>query len=297
MMGGFFAGLDGGGTKTSVICRTPDGVLVGKKAFGPFNLNGIGESSFTLLVGEIVDYLKSLGQCDGVCIGASGVDNALLREIVSDMFSKAGIRLKLVSDYEIAHTGALGGREGIIAIAGTGSVCYGRTSDGKCARSGGWGHLIGDDGSAYGLGRDALKAVASYIDGCGESTALVRMLSDGLGLYDQKSIVSYVYSNDKRSVADLAPIVEKAAAKGDIVAIKIIEANASALVNDALAVSRRLGLDSCSLALLGGLFEHDTFFRRCFTRILDNFNANIKVVEPLHNAAEGALLEAGKLGC
>ncbi len=288
----FFAGVDGGGTRTSVICRTAEGVLIGQKTFGPFNLNGIGKDAFCLLLDQIIEYLKSLGTCLGVCIGASGVDNSLLQDIAKDAFSKAGIKLRLLSDYEIAHAGAFGGEEGIIAISGTGSVCYGRTRDGRCARSGGWGHLIGDGGSAYGLGRDALCAVARDIDGCSEHTVLTSMLSERKGLVDQNTIISYVYSNDKRAVSSLSPIVEEACSAGDPVAMRILEDNAKDLVSDVLAVSDRLALTRCRIVLLGGLLENDTCFRKCFIRLLGQSRPTLEVVEPLHNAAEGALLEA-----
>ncbi len=296
MKGSFFAGVDGGGTRTTVVCRKADGELLGQREFGPFNLNGIGENSFLLLLRDIIEYLDSLGHCSGICIGASGVDNTQLRKLTAEAFRSAGIRLRLLSDYEIAHAGALDGEEGMIVISGTGSVCYGKTKAGQCARSGGWGHLIGDRGSAYGLGRDALIAVSKVIDGYGDQTVLSDMLSDGFGLVDQSSIISYVYSNDKRAVSSLAPVVERAFSKGDAVAVRIVEENAQDLVDSVLSVSHRLGLNRCRIALLGGLLEHDTNFRRCFVSRLGMCNANLEVISPLHNAAEGALLEAVKLG-
>ena len=292
----FFAGVDGGGTKTTVICRTTDGVPLGQKTFGPFNLNGIGEDAFRLLLDEITGYLRSLGDCQGACIGASGVDNSLLQVLAKDAFSNAGIRLFLLSDYEIAHAGALGGEEGIIVISGTGSVCYGRTKDGRSARSGGWGHLIGDRGSAYGLGHDALCAVARDIDGCAGHTVLTSLFSNQKGLTDQNTIISYVYSNDKRAVSSLAPMVDKACASCDPVAMRIVEDNAEDLLADVLAVSDRLALTGCRIALLGGLLENDTRFRECFVRILGQSRPDLEVVTPLHNAAEGALLEAEASG-
>ena len=78
----------------------------------------------------------------------------------------------------------------------------------------------------------------------------------------------------------------------DEVAVRIIEANAKAQVDNVVAVATRLGLAECRLALLGGLFEHDTNFRRCFIDILGKVRPDLNVAEPLHNAAEGALLVA-----
>ena len=107
----FAAGVDGGGTKTTVICRKKDGALLDKKVFGPFNINSIGESAFKDLLREILSYLDSLGTCKSLCIGAAGISNRKMVECVSAVLSDSKIRWSLVGDYEIALTGALDGKD------------------------------------------------------------------------------------------------------------------------------------------------------------------------------------------
>ena len=291
----FFCGVDGGGTRTTVICRTPEGQDIGKRLFGPFNLNSIGEESFRSVLGEILAYIGNLGTCLGLCIGASGITNENVRSMADGILAGKGIPYILLGDYEIAHTGALGGKEGIVLIAGTGSVCFGKTCDGRSAMGGGWGHLIGDRGSGYGLGRDALVAVARVLDGYGEPTVLTDMLYGEKGLDTPERIVSYVYSNDKSAVAALSPLVDRACRQGDPVSRRIVDDNARELADIVLAVAGRLGFAGTDVALLGGLLENPTCLRDSLLQILGSRNAALNCTAALHSAAEGALMEAMRL--
>ena len=288
----FVCGIDGGGTKTTVLCSTLQNQIIEKRTFGPFNLNSIGEDAFRNILCEIVLFLQEIGNCRALCIGAAGVNNTRMAEIVTEVFSAAGIPCKLTGDQNIAHTGALGGKEGIALIAGTGSVCFGKTADGRTAMAGGWGHLLGDEGSGYALGRDALRATARLFDGYGEPTVLKNLMEAEFGLDSPEKMVTYVYSNDKSAVAAISHIVDEAASENDPVALGIIRDNASQLVSQVCAVSKRLGLKACDVALLGGLLANPTHLRGQFVRLLHEANPLLKCTEPLHSAAEGAVIEA-----
>lgn len=290
----FVCGIDGGGTRTTAICCNLQGEEITRKVFGPFNLNSIGEQAFAELLDDIILFLKEVGNCRSLCMGAAGVNNLLMVQLVENAFAGTGIPYRLMGDQEIAHTGAFDGEEGIILIAGTGSVCFGKNSMGKSAMAGGWGHLLGDEGSGYSLGRDALAAVARQFDGYGKPTVLADMIAGELGLDSPEKIVSYVYSNDKSAVALISRLLDKACLGRDPVAEEIIRHNAEGLVDIVLAVSRRLEMPSCNVALLGGLMEHPTCLRSEFIRLLQESNPNLKYREPLHSAAEGAVMEALK---
>ena len=291
----FVCGIDGGGTRTTAVCCTPDGREIARKVFGPFNLNSIGEEAFRGILKDIVSFLEETGNCRALCIGAAGVNNLRMAEIVHEAFSETGICYKLVGDEVIAHTGALNGKEGIILIAGTGSICFGKNSAGKSATAGGWGHLLGDEGSGYGLGRDAIRAVSRVLDGYGEPTAIRELIAGEFGLDTPEKIVSYVYSNDKSAVAKISHLVEKAYWDKDPVAIGIVRSNAEALVDIVMAVSSRLGLEKCDVALLGGLMEHPTCLRDEFVRLLAERSRDLHCISPLNNAAQGAVMEALKM--
>ena len=292
----FIAGIDGGGTKTRVCCCSLDGAEIETRTFGAFNINSIGLGKFRTLLSDITAFLKSVGECSAVCIGSAGISNEVMADAVSDAMKDAGIRnWKLVGDNVIALAGALDGGAGIILIAGTGSICFGRGRNGEEARSGGWGHLIGDEGSAYALGRDALSAVARAMDGYGKQTMLTSLLASELGLDTRSRIISYTYSGDKSTIAALSHLVETAAAKGDDVALKIIADNAEKMAELVEAVAGKLGLESTEVAMMGGRLEHDTFLRAGFIRVMDSRFPAIECIAPKKDACAGAVMMAKEM--
>lgn len=289
----FVAGIDGGGTKTKVVCLSLSGAYLCEESFGPFNLNSIGKEAFASLLEEITNFLRTQGECAALCIGAAGCSSPVMQELVSAAMVSAGIaRWKLVGDHEIALWGALEGRPGFALIAGTGSICLGCSRDGKMVRAGGWGHLIGDEGSGYAIGRDALAAVAHRLDGWDEPTDLVRRVAEELKLTTREEIVHYVYSGDKSRIAAVSPLVERAAGEGDSVAARILEKNAAALEQLVEAVSSRLQMPQGELALLGGLLEHDTRLRECLAARLGRHLPGIVCVAAAKPPQEGAALMA-----
>lgn len=292
----FIAGIDGGGTKTRVCCRSLDGAEIETRVFGAFNLNGIGLEKFKALLAEITAFLNSVGECAAVCIGSAGISNEVMVSAVSDAMDNAHIaNWKLVGDNVIALSGALDGGGGVILIAGTGSICFGRGKNGEEARSGGWGHLIGDEGSGYALGRDALAAVARAWDGCVEETMLTSLLADELGLDTQRKIISYTYGGDKSAVAALSRLVEKAAAAGDRAALDIISDNAEKMTALVGAVAKRLGLPKTEVAMLGGMLENDTLLRAKFIEAMRRRYPDITCISPKKDACTGAVMMAEKM--
>lgn len=292
----FFAGVDGGGTKTTLICRDMAGGVLLEKTFGPFNPNSIGREACRELLEEITGTLNRTGHCRGLCIGAAGYSSPQLRALVEAAMETAGIRRwKLAGDHEIALWGALEGRPGCAVISGTGSICVGRDARGRVVRGGGWGHLIGDQGSGYALGRDLAAAVALAMDGAGEQTLMTRLLQQRMGLGTREQIIGYVYGGDKSRIAALAPLTQEAAAQGDPAADKILRRNAGALAQLAAAVARELELTGGELALMGGLLEHETPFRRRFTEEIQACLPGMRCVRPRNSPAAGAVMLAQEL--
>lgn len=289
----FLAGIDGGGTKTKVVCVTPQGQELETKFFGPFNLNSIGAQRFQELLEELGAYLNSLGHCVALAIGSAGISNQDMVCMVATAMADHGItNWKLVGDQEIALYGALDGQPGISLIAGTGSICFGRSADGAIARSGGWGHLIGDEGSGYALGRDGLVAVAQAWDGYGPQTRLTELLAEQQNLTTQQEIISYIYGGDKSRIAALSRLVEQAASEGDTVALGIIRENARKLSRLVAAVAKQLNLGNTQVAMLGGMLENNTQLRHCFREEMAKNYPQIVCVSPLHDAATGAVMLA-----
>lgn len=292
----YIAGVDGGGTKTTLLWQLPEGRILGKETFGPLNINGTDRVELEALFSDLARSLRQKGRCLALCIGAAGVSNPRLEQMIDRAMSAAGVcRWRLAGDHEIALAGALEGGPGCALIAGTGSICVGSDGAGHTVRAGGWGHLIGDEGSGYALGRDALRAVTRSWDGWGRATVLTQLLDGELGLKDRKSVVSYVYDGDKSRLAALSPLVERAAADGDETARDIIEDNAWSLAKLAQGVAVRLGIGRGEIVMLGGLLESETLLRRRTVEMLAGLLPDWSCVPPKRTAAEGALLLAREL--
>lgn len=289
----FVSGIDGGGTKTIVICSDLDGNILKEQRFGPFNVNSIGKEGFAALMEEICVFLQGMGQCAALCIGAAGCSNPSMQEVVKTAMEQAGItNWKLVGDHEIALSGALEGKPGICLGVGTGTFCFGKNDNGDSLRIGGWGHLIGDEGSGYALGRDALLAVTHEWDGYGEATSLTRAVKEEMQLDTHEKLVAYVYGNDKSVVAACSHIVEREAAAGDFVAKAILRNNAKALASQAAATVKRLKMESGEVTLLGGLVENDTVYRGFLREAIAESIPDFLCIVPRQTAAVGAVIMA-----
>ena len=290
------AGIDGGGTKTKVICRDLQGQTIAEEKFGAFNLNSIDEEGFAALLKQIFGFLQSKGECVSLCVGAAGVSNPRMRGLVEQAVTQAGIeKWELVGDHEIALWGALEGKPGISLVAGTGSICCGRNAEGDTLRAGGWGHLIGDEGSGYAIGRDVIKAATHLWDGYGAPTCLTELLADQLHLDDRQKIIAYVYKNDKSYVAQASRLAEQAAAGGDAVALQILQDNACQVSCQVAAVVNGLHMEQGEVALLGGLLENDTVYRKFVVAEIEKSCPGFICVAPRQNAAVGAVMMAQNL--
>ena len=186
----YAAGMDGGGTKTVLEARAPDGRVLLRERFGPLNLNSAAAQAVRETMQGCTDALArlpgGLEACAALCVGSAGVSNPQARALLEQMLRRCGYRgaLLLTGDQETALAGALGAPCGMVLIAGTGSICFGRDAAGKTARSGGYGHKIDDEGSGYALGRDALAAVVRAQDGRGPRTLLTDLVFAQLKVVD-----------------------------------------------------------------------------------------------------------------
>lgn len=289
----FIAGIDGGGTKTIVMCSDLEGNLLQEERFGPFNINSIGEEGFAALLNEICGFLQQAGQCEALCIGAAGCSNPGMQRIVRAAMEQARItNWHLAGDHEIALSGALEGKPGICLGVGTGTFCFGRNDRGESVRVGGWGHLIGDEGSGYALGRDALLAVTHDLDGYGDATTLTRAVTQEMQLDTHEKLVAYVYGNDKSAVAAVSRMVEREAKAEDAVANAILRENAKALARQAAATAERLQMEGGEVALMGGLAENDTLYRRFLCQAVMESMPGFVCIAPRQTAAVGAVIMA-----
>jgi N-acetylglucosamine kinase-like BadF-type ATPase len=181
----------------------------------------------------------------------------------------------------------------VALIAGTGSIAYGRNAAGVTARTGGWGYLLGDEGSGYALVLAGLQAVVRAADGRGDATALTERLLGHLGLSQPQELVPAVYRSgrDRAALAALAPLILATAEEGDALAVRLMMRAADELAALVAAVVCKLGLapQALPLALAGGVLLGSAFYRQAVLRALASVGLHADPVTLVPEPAEGAL--------
>ena len=159
----------------------------------------------------------------------------------------------------IALQAGVGDACGIVIVSGTGSIAYGRDAEGRASRAGGWGYLLGDEGSGYWIGRLALRAVVRHADGRGRITSLTPRLLNHFGVQKASELINAVYHEELSpgSIAALARYVQQSRDEGDMVASGILNRAADELMTAATAVMARLDLadKAFTFVLAGGMFH------------------------------------------
>lgn len=291
----FIAGIDGGGSHTRLELRTEENQLIRRCQFGPYNYNAIGEAAYRQRLEEIFAACGDMAQCEKLCVGAAGVSNPRTGEILKEMLEARGFHglLKIAGDQEIALRGAMDG-PGLILIAGTGSICYGKNSLGQTARAGGLGHLIDDGGSGYALARKCIMSAIRCLDGRPGSKALTELTCRELHCTTAQQITTFVHDTavNKAHVAKLAQPLIELARTGDTDALEILRDGAWELALLVKAVQQKLNMPSSTVALLGGLISQDNPYSRILNASLFGI---AEPVCPNHDALWGAAQMAWEL--
>lgn len=261
-------GIDGGGTKTQAMLMDERGVALGSGLGGPSNYDDIGvEATAANIAVAVQAACQAAGieqrSFDAAFLGLAGVvsatDHAIIRQIAQQLELAASDAIQVDHDCRIALAGGLSGRPGIAQIAGTGASTYGRTADGREWRSGGWGHLLSDEGSSYWFGIEAIKVALRCYDGRQAPSQLYTQVMQSFELSDINEIMHrfYVKGLSRSEIASLAPLVIEAAQENDGAALDLIKAGMEQIAECVEAVARKLGFEQAEseLALIGGLFR------------------------------------------
>ncbi len=306
-------GIDGGGTKTLawLAPMDTDADPVGVGHGGPGNFQAVGPEAALGNLGTAVDAAFAAanvqpGPVAAAVVGLAGSDRDENRRILNDWAAERQLarNFRVVNDaLPVIAAGSPDGW-GVGLISGTGSLCFGQTSDGRSARSGGWGYLFGDEGSAYALAVAGLRAVARAADSRGPQTLLLEALLHRLDIAEPSDLVRCVYkmAADRAAVASLAGTVTATAAEGDPVARRIVDDGARELAVMVRAVVRTLNLDSASfpLALTGGVLCNNQNLRASLESHLQQLDltpAPIAIVEqPVAGAVKLAQIESQTKG-
>jgi N-acetylglucosamine kinase-like BadF-type ATPase len=294
-------GIDGGGTRTRVRLANTRGEVLGVGEAGPSNphANGMDAAQQEILaaIGRAFDDAGIVRQIvAAACLGIGGVDRADERTQFEG-WAKQHIapRVAAMNDGEIVMAAASAASWGIALIAGTGSICWGKTRAGKIARAGGWGYLLGDEGSGYDLGREALRAATQAADGRGAGRALLDAILGYWKLNDPKELIGKVYQAGSKpaDIAQLAPLVIHLAEEGDALAQALVDNAVKALATAVAAVTHALAFQepAIPLALTGGLLLESEFFRARLLALLPpgRYSPVLLVDQPLLGAVRVAI--------
>ena len=259
----YVLGIDAGGTKTVCLLADEQGRVVSEGRGGGANLHASGELEVEKVLHQVME--SAIGERDivpaAICLGIAGVDRDDEARTVRAIMRRIGhkSRVVVVNDALIALVAGAGNAPGIVIIAGTGSIVYGCNARHQAARAGGWGHIIGDEGSGYWIGREALAAVMRAVDGRGPATRLTDDVLEHFQIADTSHLPRIVYDHElpRASVAALGPLVQRASDLGDAAATRILERAAEELTLGARSVASSLEMrgDPFDFVLAGGVFR------------------------------------------
>ena len=256
-------GIDVGGTKTVCLLADDDARVLALGREEGANLQGAGELALEKVLHLVMEStLAGTGAIpSAICLGIAGVDRPADEAVVRSIMGRIGYkaRILVVNDALIALEAGVGAAPGIVIVSGTGSIAYGRDADGQASRAGGWGYVLGDEGSGYWIGRLALRAVVRHADGRGRVTSLTPRLLQHFGAGKAAELINKVYHEElaPRSIASLAKYVQQSRDEGDLVAAGILNQAADELITAATAVMNRLELTDreFTFVLAGGMFH------------------------------------------
>jgi len=254
-------GVDGGGTRTLAVVLDEEGSEVGRAEGGPAIASArdpLGPARAVAGVARAATTAAGLEvPVAALWAALSGAGREAARSAVELELGRLGVAdtVRVGTDVEAAFHDAFGSGSGILLISGTGSIAWGRSENGREGRVGGWGHLIGDEGSGYAIGLDALRRVARNADGRAPQTRLQKAVLEHLRLSRPEDLVQWAADASKAQVASLAPVVTAAAEQGDSVASDILAHAVVELEGHVLTLLENLGpwQKPPRLALGGGL--------------------------------------------
>jgi len=297
-----FLGIECGGTRTVALLANESGKLLRRVEAGPANMRLLGARK---LKSHLSALAKQFPRPDAVAIGMAGVrgedDRDTLRGLVNSVWRNVPNHVS--HDLETALWAAGNLQKNlprVVVLSGTGSCCYGKSLDGRVAKIGGWGHILGDKGSGYEIGLRALKAVIFYLDRDGKWTRLGQGILRTLQLNDPEQLIAWVQAATKDQVAALAVEVFDAAKQRDPIARDVLAGAASTLAKDAVACARKLATKDGSVEFVfaGSVLLKQPEFARKLKKLITEKSQSARFKPLKRETAWGAVEIAmqGKTG-
>ncbi len=323
----YVLGIDGGGTKTVCVIMNAQCEVIGRGEAGASNYQSIGvdaalssiESAIYAAAIEALKVIKCI-QIKAICLGLAGIgrpnDIEVVKGIVSNLENSPSLPIEwellssqaatienkniiICHDALIALVGGIGHDVGIVVAAGTGSIVFGRNQQGITKRVGGWGYILGDEGSGYKIAVAGLQAAMQAYDGRGKSTILQEVFKNHLALASMEDLIEVVYRRGwgVKEIAALAIVVDSAAADGDEVANRIIDDAVRELVKATSTVINALTStenDGFEVVTVGSVWGGKSKMHSQFIKSLTFEYPNVRIIYPRFEPAYGAGLVALK---
>ncbi|MCI0765896.1 BadF/BadG/BcrA/BcrD ATPase family protein [Bacillus sp. TL12] len=292
----YMIGVDGGGTKTEAIAFDQNGKEIARSMSSFGNVLLDYEKAVSHIMQAINQCQQSLSKenCVCICLGLAGVKSIDMNALKERLKTKYQTNIEIYDDAVIAHAALLGGNDGILTIAGTGAICLGKKGE-KFEYSGGWGHILGDEGSGYWIALQALKRMTIEYDKGAQFCNLSTAIQNQVPIHTPFDIKQLVYSSQKDQVAAIASLVIEEARKGNNDALKIILKASEELATITVDVYKKMSFEvPISIAVKGGILcsapEIYAEFKRCCEKNINKINFIHREI----SAAKGAYFLATK---
>lgn len=298
-------GVDGGGNKTVALVANEKGKVLGRGEAGPANYHTVGlgraveaiRSATQVAIGDSGLVPQALAAC---FFAVAGVDRPVDRQVMASALAGLDLGGRVLLDHNAAATlaGATGNRPGVVLVAGTGSIAYGENEDGRTARSGGYGPVLGDEGSAYDIGRRALLAAIRHEDGRCPATALTELLKERFMLDSMLDLTHLVHGDPpalgRAEISHLAPVVIQTAGAGDAVAKEILRVAGRELGLAGASVLSKLQFISPEVPVAGSgdVFSAGNILTLPLQQVLRSVCPGAVLIAPRQTPAYGAALLA-----
>jgi N-acetylglucosamine kinase-like BadF-type ATPase len=298
----FILGIDGGGSNTRACIADQHGNILGSGYAGSSNYQAIG---FDAATQALLSAIKQAREAAGLtsdthlaaaCFGLAGVGRPLDRvrfEAWSE-HSQIARRTTFVTDAELVMMAGTPSGWGIILIAGTGSICLGRTVDGRNERVGGWGYMLGDEGSGYDLAIRSLRLACQTADGRAEAHAILQLVLNYWQLETPQQLIPFVYAAERNraEIASISAPVLALAKQGDPHALQLRDQLIDDLAVQLRTMQQKLGIDQPPIALTGGILGND---KTLCNAIVERSGIDSPHVHYVQEPVQGAILLARKL--
>jgi N-acetylglucosamine kinase-like BadF-type ATPase len=298
----YVIGIDGGGTKTTALLVSLDGTVVSEEHAGSTNLQIVGsEQAAKVIVKLLTDCCKKINceqsSIQTIVLGLAGVgravDKASLLDELQRLAKKNKMQLPSVvieTDARIALEAAFASSFGIVLIAGTGSIALAKAEDGKIYRAGGWGRILGDEGSGYVIGRQALNAAIRSSEGRGDKTKLLKFAFEHFGVTTIDDLITKIY-RENADVASFVPKVFQAELEFDHIAHNILFSQANELAELVrVLVAQMQPKRRMPVSLMGGLLESENVYSKMVKERIARSLPQIIIQKPKFPTAFGAAI-------